>query len=210
MQVRERMRTGAIEGVMLESSRGGVESWLQFGEQVANKKAAEKKNASKSTLVRTPSFLGSLGLEYSVLNGEGGGEGDTRSCPVMPWPLYFGQVRMSRALQDSFRRRTPDKMGDSRASTMHFRTKSLLEQDIQEAMASGVTVLRGCLCLLRIIRLRMLGGSSFVHRTVYQADALDILEAVDSRRSMCDLAKDSLFFEGGLTRSYHKVRPPFA
>lgn len=38
-----------------------------------------------------------------------------------------------------------------------------------------------------------------------QADALDILEAVDTRRSMCDLAKDSLFFEGGLVRSYQKV-----
>eukprot|EP00873_Tetraselmis_striata_P034408 jgi/Tetstr1/454672/TSEL_041562.t1 len=126
--------TGAIETIMLDSSRGGVESWLHYGEQAVQKRVTEKKkNAGSKTLV----------------------------------------AAMSRALQGSFRMRREVGSPEGRAAAMHFRTKSLLERDIQEAMVSG-------------------------------ADALDILEAVDTRRSMCDLAKDSLFFEGGLIRSYEK------
>lgn len=43
---------GAIETIMLDSSRGGVESWLHYGEQAVQKRVTErKKNAGSKTLV---------------------------------------------------------------------------------------------------------------------------------------------------------------
>eukprot|EP00873_Tetraselmis_striata_P034407 jgi/Tetstr1/454671/TSEL_041561.t1 len=44
--------TGAIESVMLDNSRGGVESWLQYGEKEAQKIVSDrKKNAGSRSLV---------------------------------------------------------------------------------------------------------------------------------------------------------------